>query len=126
MQVLIISASSVWNRKTVLLLSLQMKVTGSCPWALLSPVFGPGEQSTRGGQSWMTVDRRGAGPPGKKVLFPGKDGKGRWAEEDTRCSLQTASEYIILSTNACPIKGQFRFLTWYQINCNSDNYSGEE
>lgn len=68
--------------------------------------------------------RRAAGPLGKKVLFPGKDGKGRWAEEDTRCPLQTASEYIILSTNACPIKGQFRFLTWYQINCNSDNYSG--
>ena len=64
----------------------------------------------------------GAAPLGKKVLFPGKDGKGCWAEEDTRCPWQTASEYISLSTNACPIKGQFHFVTWYQINFNSDNY----
>lgn len=68
----------------------------------------------------------GAASPGKKVLFPGKDGKGCWAEEDARCPLQTAREYIMLSTNACPIRGTIPRLTWYQINFNSDNYSSKE
>ena len=55
----------------------------------------------------------------KEALFPGKDGR----DGKQRKAQAVPSRHIILPTNARPIKGQFSFLTCYQVNFNSDNYS---
>lgn len=66
--------------------------------------------------------RRRAAAPGRRCCFQEKTGRDAGQRKTPDVHEQTAREYAILSTNVCPIKGQFHFLTWYQINHNSDNY----
>lgn len=108
-------AQWVQHRETVFLPESTRAVHGMC-WPLR-----PGAQSTTGTWPWTATGVAGCSWGKQRCLR--KPRKAMLGRERQQLSPQTASEYVTLSTNTCPIKGQSLFLTCYQINFHSDNYS---